>query len=263
MQTSITQRLDRFLEGHATDTRKVMPLTPLENVYPGRGAVISDSDSTGTKGRMPLFNKLDLTMSASFISTDVFTGTLKVYELDGTLLTTAAISQTYSGNSHALMIEGIRAKLDSIANSTAVTTDVSNNRSIRLTLAADQYMTIETAFSATGGAAPTVTATKGTNDTLVGIWAFANVGNIDGDVTYFANKVKAPVLVQGDIPVHVQDTDIAFGETPYCIIEADGDHARGTWTNDSAANPSVALGSSKFASDDQSNELALVTLNLP
>jgi hypothetical protein len=263
MQTSITQRLDRFLEGHATDTRKVMPLTPIENVYPGRGAVIADGDATGKTGRMPNFNKLDLTLSASFISTDVFTGTLKVYEIDGTLLTTAAISQTYSANSHALMIEGIRAKLDAIPNSTAVTTDTSDNRAIRLTLAANQYMEITTAFSATGGAAPTVTATKGTNDTLVGIWAFANVGNIDGDVTYFANKVKAPVLVQGDIPVHVQDTDIAFGETPYCIIEADGDHARGTWTNDSAANPSLALGSSKFASDDQSNELALVSLNLP
>jgi len=263
MQTEITQRLDRFLEGHATDAQKNIQMTPIEDVYPGRDAVKSDSDATGKTGRMPNFNKLDLTMSASFISTDVFTGTLKVYEIDGTLVTTAAISQTYSANSHALMIEGIRAKLDAIPNSTAVTTDVSNNRAIRLTLAADHYMEISTEFSATGGAAPTVTATKGSNDTLLGIWQHANVTNIDNDVTYFANKTKAPVLVQGDIPVHVQDTDIEFGEAPYCIIEADGDHARGTWTNDSAANPSIALGSSRFSTTDESNELALISVNLP
>ena len=263
MQTAINQRLDRFLEGHPTDAQKIVPMTPIENVYPGRAAVVSDTDATGKTGRMPLFNQLDLSMSASFISTDVFSGTLKVYELDGTLLTTAAISQTYSANSHALMIEGIRAKLDAIPNSTAVTTDTSNNRAIRLTLANNQFMEIITAFSATGGAAPTVTATKGSTDVLAGIWAYANVGNIDGDVTYFANKAKAPVLVQGDIPVHVKDTDIEYGETPRAIIEADGDHARGTWTNDGDANPSISLGSSKFATDDQTNELALISVNLP
>lgn len=259
MQTEITQRLDRFLEGAATDDKKSIPMTPVEDVYPGRAAVRSDNDTDGTLGRMPNFNKLTLTFAASLITSDVTAGTINVYNTAGTLLSTGSVSKTYA-TSHNLTIEQIRAQLAALPSATAVTSDTVNNRVIELSVANDYRLDLATAFTATGGAAPTITNTKGSNDTLIGVWKHVNTGNVDGAVTYEANKRKFPVLRQGDIAVHAQDS-VEWGETPRAILEADGDHGRGTFTNDSTI-PSLALAQGIFASGTQ-NDLALLSVNQP
>ena len=213
--------------------------------------------------RNPQVNRLTLLQSGDFASGKTYAGTLRITNLDGTY-TDYAISQGFTTD-HATSADALLAAFNGITGITAVFTDGSTKRSIRLTVAGDKSLSSPVDFTLTG---LTVTETQASTDVICGVAGIDETTERATDETVsYGLGASVPIMRFGKVFMDAE-TAMALSDTVYARIDAGAStfQGRGYLRNAAGSSPVVAIavaGNVKvFTPTSAAAQTAVVELNL-
>lgn len=242
-------------ENWSEDEVKTEALLPLEDIAFGSGVVLGDSDKYSC--RLPNLNHYVGTASEAIVSGGTVTLTGKIISMDGTE-TAIDLSQAYS-TSNAVTAGLIKDYLEGLDDDVTVTLSGSN-LIYTVDVVGDKRLEITAGFARSGSGTATFTNVKGSNDTIRGVAPRGVEAASELTLnTYTAPTNKAGmhmigVIRRGDPAVPVVGT-VAKGGAAYCLFEAYGGGARGSFRPDNTGSVALLVADAEWAGT-KSNDLA-------